>query len=383
MSWHSQKLSQVCFSAIRGMQSTIATIENQGFHVARLSQGLPDFDTPDHIKAACIAAINRGETQYSSNMGLLELREAIQQKLRVDNGLSYSPDEIMITNGVSEAIFITLSALLDKDDEVLLCEPVFPPYENGVKLSLAKVVKVPTYEKHRYLPQVSDIAHSITSKSKILVLVNPVNPTGAVFSIEIMEQIAQLVVANDLLVIVDEIYEKIIFDAVEHHSIAKLPQMRERTVVLNGFSKYYAMSGWRLGYIATDATLMKMVLKVRQSSAVCVNTFAQYGGVAALNGEQTLSRERLLQLDERRKMLCNGLDSIGYLSYIRPQGALYVYAKIVTPYFDAYQLSDRLLKQHHVAVVPWNNDHIRLSFASCEQDILTGVTKLLDFKITQ
>lgn len=383
MSRHCQKLSQIGFSAIRGMESTIATIESQGHRVTKLTQGLPDFDTPEHIKAACIDAINSGETQYCSNLGLLQLREAIQAKLYQDNGLCYSCDEIMITNGVSEGIFIALSALLDMGDEVLLCEPVFAPYTNGIKLALANVVRVPTYAENGYLPQVDDIAQCISAKSKLLVLINPVNPTGAVFSIEFLEQIAQLVINTDLLVIVDEIYEKIIFDSEEHHSIAKLPQMRERTVVLNGFSKYYAMSGWRLGYLAADSSLMSNLLKVRQNTAVCVNTFSQYGGVVAINGPQSVSRERLLQIDERRELLCRGLDSIDYLSYVRPKGALYVYAKTLSTCFDAYQISDKLLAQFHVAVVPWDQNHIRLSFAGQDQDILDGVAKLSKFKIPQ
>ena len=370
----------IAFSPIRAMQDIIAKIEQSGQNVVRLTQGLPSFDTPAHIKAACIEAIKQGKTQYGENLGLLPLRQAISDKLSEDNGLDYDPrSEIMITHGVSQGIALALTAFLAPDDEVLLCAPVFPPYVNGVKLCNARVVTVPTYSKHQYLPQIADIQACVSAKTKLLVLINPVNPKGAVFPLSLLEQIAQLAVAEDLLVIADEIYEKIIFDDATHHSIAKLPFMRERTILLNGFSKSHAMTGWRLGYIATDANLMQTLLKVQQNTDVCANTFVQYGGLAALSGPQQSCQQMLEQLQIRRDLLCNGLQQFERFEFVKPQGALYLYANIENFGMSAYQLCDMLLHKFHIAIVPWNDKCVRLSFVADCNKLQQGLLKIGHF----
>jgi aspartate/methionine/tyrosine aminotransferase len=370
-------MADIPFSGIRKVFEEAARHEARGEIVIHLEVGRPDFDTPGHIKQAAQQALSDGQVHYTSNYGLVELRRAIAAKLVADNGLSYDPNsEVLVTVGVTEAISLSMLALLDPGDEVLIPGPGFICYQNAARLAGAIPVTVPLSEENGFVPDASQWAKWVTPRTRMLVLNSPHNPTGAVFPRRALEEIAALCQANDLIVLSDEMYEKIIYDGREHVSIASLPGMQMRSLVLNGFSKAYAMTGWRLGYIAAPGALIDALVRVHQYMAVCATTFAQWGGVAALSGDQQCVANMVEAFDRRRKMLMEKLDGMEGISYVRPAGCFYVFINVARLRLPPVELAGYLLKEARIAVVPWGAQHVRISYANSYENLTEAMENM-------
>jgi len=316
---------------------------------------------------------NTGELQlshYTSNYGIPELREAIAAKFKQDNNLVFDPsDEIIVTIGATEGIFLTMMALLDPEDEVLILTPSFPCYAQCARMAQAIPVFVPLGQKNDFEPVIADCIKKITPKTKMIVINTPHNPTGAIYSETILKALAQLALDNDLFVLSDEIYEKNIYDDYKHFSIASLPGMHERTITLNGFSKSHCMTGWRLGYLASCRELIAGLIRIHQYVTVCATSFAQYGAVAALRGSQEEVEKMGREFNRRRVMMLDRLSHMKGISVFKPKGAFYIFINIEKLKLSSQDLSTYLLDEASIAVVPWGDKHIRISYANSYENL--------------
>jgi aspartate/methionine/tyrosine aminotransferase len=372
-----ERMKSIPFTPIRKIFEEAARREAAGETIIHLELGRPDFDTPAHIKAAAIKALEEGKVHYSSNYGLPELRAAIADKFKRDNNLDYDPGtEIIVTVGATEAIFMTMMALLDPGDEALIPMPAFPAYTRCVYMAGAVPVPVPTKEANDFTPSVQDFRSQITSRTRLLVVNTPNNPTGAVYSARALEQIAALAVEKDLIVLADEIYEKNIYDGHRHYSMAAYPGMKERTITVNGFSKSHSMTGWRLGYIGSSAELVAALIRIKQYATVCATTFSQWGAVAALNGPQDCVAEMVAEFDRRRCMVLDRLETMPAISFTRPQGAFYIFINTTQVKKPPQQIAAELLEKVKIAVVPWGDEHIRISYANSYQNLSKAMDAL-------
>lgn len=372
-----ERMDRIPFSRIRAIFERVNRLEQEGVPVIHLEVGRPDFDTPEHIKQAGYRALHSGQVHYTSNYGILPLREAIARKLEHDNHLVFNPKtEIIVTAGVSEGILITMMALLNPGDEVLIPEPLFPCYVKAARMAGAIPVAVPVYAKNKYQPARVDLESRLSKRTRMLVVTTPGNPSGVVMSESTLKDLACFSIENDLLVMADEIYEKLIYDNCRHISIASLPGMRSRTITLNGFSKSYAMTGWRLGYVAAEEWLIQALIRVHQYSVVCATSFAQWGGVAALEGSQMCVQAMVDEFNRRRLFLIEQLQNIPGISFPRPEGAMYVYVDVSRLTQSAYQLANDLLEHAHVAVVPWDERHIRISYGNSYENLETALERM-------
>jgi aminotransferase len=371
-----ERMESIPFSGIREVFEEIVRREKNGERIIHLEIGRPDFDTPTHIKEKAKWALDEGHVHYTSNSGLPEFRGAISQKLQMDNGLDYNPsNEIIVTIGANEAVFIAMMALLNPGDEVLVPSPCWTHYYQCARLSGAIPIPVPLKRENDYLPLVEDLEQCLTSRSKMLVINSPHNPTGAVYDETCLKQLAEFAKEHDLFVLSDEIYEKLIYDTAEHVSIASMAGMFERTVVVNGLSKLYAMTGWRLGYTAAPRVLSEAMLRVHQYTSVCATTFAQYGGVAALTGSQDSVGLMVQEFDRRRKMVCERLKSMQGVSLVDPRGAFYALPDIGEFKIDPKEFALYLLDEAKIAVVPgeafgdFSAGVIRVSYANSYENL--------------
>jgi len=372
-----ERMKSIPFTPIRKIFEEAARREAAGETIIHLELGRPDFDTPAHIKAAAIKALEEGKVHYSSNYGIPELRAAIADKLKRDNNLDYDPaTEIIVTVGATEAIFMTMMALLDAGDEALIPMPAFPAYTRCVYMAGAVPVPVPAKEANDFTPSVQDLRSQITSRTRLLVVNTPNNPTGAVYSAETLEQMAALAVEKDLIVLADEIYEKNIYDGYRHYSMAVYPGMKERTITVNGFSKAYSMTGWRLGYLASSPELIAALIRIKQYATVCATTFSQWGAVAALNGPQDSVADMGAEFDRRRRMVLDRLATMPGISFARPQGAFYIFINTTQVGKPPQQIAAELLEKAKIALVPWGDEHIRISYANSYQNLSKAMDAL-------
>lgn len=319
--------------------------------VISLGRGDPDFHTPRHIAEAAKAAIDANQHHYTHPAGLPQLREAIAETLRADNNLDYSADEIIVTGGAQEAMLLCMLALVNAGDEVLLSAPGYSSYVNDVHLCGGVSVSVPTYERDQFALMPAEIEARITERTKVLVLVTPNNPTGAVTPPAIIRQIAALAERRNLVVISDEIYSKLVFEGSEHLSFGSLPGMKERTITLNGFSKTYAMTGWRVGYLAAPRPFIRLLTEARHTLSISASTPAQFAALAALTGPQDAVEAMRQSYAERRALAMRALDHMG-LTYGYPGGAFYVFANISPTGVPAPQFCETLLREKRVLVYP-------------------------------
>lgn len=377
------RMKSIPFSGIRKVFEEIARREKQGDHIIHLEIGRPDFDTPPHIKEKAKWALDMGLVHYTSNYGLPEFREAISQKLKSDNGLEYNPaNEIIVTIGANEAVFIAMMALLNPGDEVLIPSPCWTHYYQCARLSGAVPVPVPLKRANGYLPVVEDCERYLSSKSRMLVINSPNNPTGAVYDDNTLEQLADFVNKYDLLVLADEIYEKLIYGTARHVSFATIANMYERTVTVNGLSKIYAMTGWRLGYTAAPRDLSDAMVRVHQYTSVCAATFAQYGGVEALNGPQDGVEKMVHEFNRRRIMVCERLKSMPGIHIVEPEGAFYVLPYIGELGISPETFAAYLLDNAKIAVVPGEafgdltEGTIRISYANSYENLVKAMDRM-------
>lgn len=349
--------------------------------VIAMGRGDPDFHTPAHIVEAAKRAIDRNEHHYTHPAGLPALREAIAETLARENGLSYTPDEIIVTAGVQESIMLCLLGLVNPGDEVLITSPRFTTYDTAVQLCGGVPVPVPTFEQDDFALLPAQIEARLTSQSKVLVLVSPNNPTGAVTPPEVIREIAVLAEKHDLIVISDEIYAKLIYEGAEHLSIGSLPGMKDRTITLNGFSKSYAMTGWRVGYLAAPADFVRLMTEPRHTLSINTGTPSQFAALAALTGPQDAVAAMLAEYGERRAYLMRTLKEMGF-SYGFPGGAFYIYTNISKAGMKAPAFCETLLREGRVLLFPGsmfgdeNDVYVRISYLQPLQRIEEAIERM-------
>ncbi len=342
-----ERVRMVKPSGIRKFFDIINTMPD----VISLGVGEPDFVTPEHIRQAGIRSIELGHTRYTSNYGMLELREEIASMLNRRYGLTYNPaTEVLVTVGVSEGVDLAMRTLIDPGDEVISPDPGYVAYEADIVFAGGVPVSVPTYARYGFGVRAAEIAAAITPRTKMILIGNPNNPTGAVVPKAELEEIARLASEHDLIVAIDEVYSRLVYEG-EHISIAALPGMRERTVLLDGFSKAYAMTGWRIGYVAAPASILEAMLKVHQYAIMCAGTAPQEAAIEALrHGEEDVERMHN-DYARRRRMFVDGLNRIG-LTCCEPGGAFYAFPSIASTNLGDEEFAEKLLFEEQVAVVP-------------------------------
>jgi aminotransferase len=334
--------------------------------VIKLGRGDPDLDTPAHIVKAGQEALANGATHYTHPLGIAPLRAAIAKNIKAYGGADYDPDEIVVTPGGQHAMFIIALALLDPGDEILVPCPGYNPYGQAAELVDATVVDVEMTMATNFTLTAEMVEKKITPRSKILVLINPNNPTGTVTPPDEVEKIAQLAIKHDLIVISDEIYARLTYGNQRIQPVAALPGMKERTITLSGFSKAYAMTGWRIGYFAAPRELIPAMSEINHAFAISVAGVSQHAALAALEGDQDCVEQMRLTYDERRTALLQGLDSLG-IPYAEPQGAFYVYANVSVTGVPASVFCERLLSEGRVLMYPgtiygdYTDDFVRMS----------------------
>ncbi len=344
----SDRVQQIPPSGIRKFFDISATMKN----VISLGIGEPDFVTPTPILEAGRLSLHRGETGYTSNSGTVELREAISRNLVDAYNVHYHPeDEVIVTVGASEAVYLAVTAILNPGDEVIIPEPCFVSYAPEVALAGGVPVPVPTYVEDGFQVTAETIEKAITPKTKALLISYPNNPTGAVLTREVMEEIAVVVAENDLLIISDEIYDRLVYDF-EHVSVPTLPGMHKRTILIGGFSKDFAMTGWRLGYACASPDLLGAMRKIHQYTIMSAPTTAQTAGIIALSHEGLAASETMRQeYDRRRRLIVDGFNTLG-MDCFEPRGAFYAFPSIVKTGMTSDEFAMKLLNEEEVAMVP-------------------------------
>lgn len=367
-------------SGIRKFFDVLATMDD----VISLGIGEPDFATPEHICYAGICSLERGETSYTSNAGILELREELASHLAKLYGVHYDPvGELLITVGVSEALHLALLTVVEPGDEVIVPEPCFVSYKPGIIFAGGTPVVVEAKLENGFQITAAEIEQVITPRTKAILIGYPNNPTGAVMSRERLTEIASVAQKHDLLVLSDEIYDRLVY-GVEHVCFPALPNMKERTILLGGFSKTYAMTGWRLGYAAAPGEILAGMHKVHQYIVMCAPTPAQVAGVEALREGEDAVQEMIRQYDQRRNVIVQGLNSIG-MPCFEPHGAFYAFPSIQNTDLNSEQFSEKLLSEQKVAVVPGNafgdsgEGFVRCSYATSLVKIEEALARLEEF----
>jgi aspartate aminotransferase len=371
----SSRVRHIPESATMKIADIAAKLRSEGQDIISFSLGEPDFETPENIKRAAKTALDRGETHYTQGSGILELREAIAEKLKNDNNLDVSPTDVLVTPGAKQAIFEAICTLIDEGDEVLLLDPAWVSYEAIVRFAGGKPVMVPVSEQEGYVP--ADLHNRVTRNTKLLILNSPCNPTGAVYGKNVINAAAEAAEDYGVFVLSDEVYEKIIYDA-NHHSIGSL--MPDRTITINGFSKAYAMTGWRLGYATAPAPILQGMLKIQQHSVSNATSFVQRAGVEALRGDQGAVRAMVVEFKKRRDMMIEGLRKMG-IECALPRGAFYAFAN-VAQFGNSVEVTETLLQDALVAVTPGSafgpngEGYVRLSYATSRQNIEEGINRI-------
>lgn len=378
------RVTRVTPSMTLAIAAKAKAMKADGLDVCGFSAGEPDFDTPDHIKAAAKSALDQGKTRYGPAAGEPALRQAIANKLQQDNGLCYGPENVIVTNGGKHSLYGLIMALIEPGDEVIIPAPYWVSYPEMVQLAGGKPVIVPTTAEQNYRITPEQLRRAITPKTKLFVLNSPSNPTGMVYSPAEIQALAQVVVESDIWVVSDEIYEKILYDGTTHLSIgAASPAAFEHTIISNGFAKAYSMTGWRVGYLAGPVDLIKAVSTIQSHSTSNVCTFAQYGAIAALESSQACVETMRQAFAERRQAIIQRCRSISGLSCGEPEGAFYLYIDIQSLGIPSLDFCTQLLEEKYVATIPGiafgSEGTIRISYATDMDTILAGMDRLEQF----
>lgn len=369
-------------SGIRAVSAKAAELEKTGVKVIHLELGRPDFDTPDYIKESAKKSLDEGRVFYTSNFGTDDLRVEICRKLLRDNNLEYSPSEVLVTVGLSEAIFCTLSTILEEGDEIIVPDPVWMNYINIPKLLGAKVETYSLLAENLYQPDIAEVESKITPKTKAIVINSPNNPTGSVLSVSALKSIAELAIKYNLIVLADEVYERIVYEGSRHISIATFPGMKEHTIVLNGFSKAYSMTGWRLGYLAGPEDMIRTINKMHQIVTTCATTFVQDAAAVALSNEGPEVEDMVKEYERRKKYLTDAINGTIGLSCVEPKGAFYVFVDISRTGMSDTVAAQFFLEKAHVAVVPGTvfgengKNYIRISYAAGMDELRAAVEQI-------
>ncbi len=375
-----KKCKEMKPSGIRKFFDLAAQMED----VISLGVGEPDFQTPWNVRQAAVTALEKGKTKYTANAGIVELREAVSRNIHKNTGVDYDPkNEIIVTVGGSEGIDISIRALINPGDEVLIVEPCFVCYAPIVSLCGGVPVSVQTTEETEFRLTADMLREKITDKTKLLILPFPNNPTGAVMERKDLEAIAEVIRGTDILILSDEIYSSLTYGG-KHCSIIQIDGMKERTIFVNGFSKAYAMTGWRLGYVAGPQPIIKQMLKIHQYGIMSSPTISQYAAIEALDNCDADIVKMRNEYDIRRRWLVNALNDMG-LHCFEPKGAFYVFPSIKSTGLSSEEFCERLLYEHNVAVVPGNafgdcgEGYIRISYAYSLKHLMTAAERMKEF----
>ena len=381
----SRRAKEVSPSATLQITASAKRMIKEGKDVIAFGAGEPDFDTPDPIKNAAIAAIQSGFTKYTPTSGIPELKEAIARKLKADNGLEYNPSSVIVSCGAKHSIYNTIQVLVDEGDEVLIPIPYWVSYPEMVSLAGGKPVFIPTTLKEDFKINVNTLKKFLTKKTKILLLNSPSNPCGVVYRKGELEALAEFCVKNNIICISDEIYEKIIFDGIKHVSIASLSnKIKKLTVTVNGFSKSYSMTGWRLGYLAAEQEIVDAVSRIQDHSTSNPTSIVQKAALAALAMDNKFFDEIIVKFQERRDYIISRLDKMkDRIGYKKPEGAFYIFCDIKKTNMDSFTFAKRLLEEKFVAVIPGApfgcRDYVRISFATSMEKIKIGLDRIQEW----
>lgn len=380
-----KRVSQLTPSATLAIEAKAKKLKAEGLDVISFGAGEPDFDTPAYIKDAAHEALNKGLTKYTPAQGTVELRKAIAEKLKRDNGLEYSPDQIVVSCGAKHSIYNVIQVLIEEGDEVLIPSPYWLSYPEMVSLSGGKSVFIPTTEETDFKVTPAMLKKFITPQSKLLILNSPSNPTGAFYTEDELRALSSFIKEHQLLVVSDEIYEKLLYDGRKHFSLAAVDEETKRlTVTVNGHSKTYAMTGWRIGYLACEKEIAQAISSLQSHSTSNPTSFAQAGAETALRLENKNEIEKVRVLfEKRRDLIFAEMSKSPKLVPFKPQGAFYLFCNTQKTGLGSLAFCDKLLEQKKVAAVPGiafgSDHHIRLSFATSDDNIKKGVARILEF----
>jgi aspartate aminotransferase len=364
----------------------------EGIDVANFSAGEPDFDTPEHIKAAAVEALRRGMTKYTDVRGIEPLRDAVAEKYQREFGLSYGKEEILVSCGAKHSLYNVLQAVVDPGDEVVIPAPYWVSYSDMALLAGGVSRIIPTDERSEFRISADQLAATLTSRSRVFILNSPCNPTGAVYEREELLGIGRVLEEHDCLILSDDIYEKIVYDGARFHNLVELcPGLRERTVVINGVSKSYAMTGWRIGYAIGPADIIAAAAKIQSQSTSNPTSIAQAAALEALRGKQDEVTAMAGEFHKRRDVIVQRLNAIPGIRCLKPQGAFYVFPNVSALFGKSFrgktltapcEVADFLLEHAKVAVVPGEDfgskEHVRFSYATSLEDIEKGCARIRD-----
>jgi aspartate aminotransferase len=380
----SARAAQLTPSLTLSIDSKAKAMKAEGIDICGFGAGEPDFDTPEHIKEAAIAALQAGFTKYTPSSGLPELRQAISEKFAADNGLEYRPTQVIVGCGAKHSCYNAILATCERGDEVIIPAPYWVSYPDMVRLAGAEPVIVQTNERNAWKMTAEDFENAMTPRTKMVIINSPGNPSGMVYTREELEAIVNVATEEDIYILSDEIYEKLVYDQAEHISIASLSkEAYDLTITVSGFSKSYAMTGWRLGYMGAPDPVAKAVDSIQSHSTSNPCSFAQKGAIAALKGDQQPLRDMHDEFDMRRNYMFDRISKIPNITAVKPQGAFYVLVNVSQLGLTSQNFADRLLSKANVAVVPgaaFGDDRtVRLSYATSIDVIKKGLDRFQDF----
>jgi aspartate/methionine/tyrosine aminotransferase len=367
-------------SPIRKVLAKANEARRRGQEITDLSVGRPDFDTPAHIVSAAKKAMDDGFVHYTASAGISALQEAICDRIKSDIHVSCDPEQVIVTAGATEAIFIALQAILNPGDEVLVPDPMYVYYKGWSNWSGAKCVPIPLSGGDDFQLRAGLIGKYMTPRTKAIILTSPHNPTGQVYAREELVKLGELADRHDFYIISDDIYSRLIYDETEYFHLAQVPEVKERVLIVQSFSKSYAMDGWRIGYLVAPSPIAMQALKLHQHIVSCPNSFVQIGALAALRGPQTCVQDMLAEFDRRRRLLMQCMDDMG-LPYIRPRGAFYLFLSIKTFGMDSESFCSFIFDKARIAIVPGSafgaggEGYVRLSYATAYNEIEMGMKR--------
>ena len=387
---YSNRVNSIGESQTAKIASIAIRMKRENIDIVDFTVGEPDFPTPMNIKKAAINAINNNHTKYTLIPGIRDLRLAIQNKLKNDNNLTFDLDEIIVTSGAKQSIFNALLAIINRDDEVIIPAPYWVSYPEMVSIAEGKTIIIPTDENHSFKLTPQQLDQNINEKTKAVIICNPSNPTGTIYSKSELEALAEIIEKKDIFVISDEIYEKLTYDNLTYSSIASLsPEMKQKTIIINGFSKAYAMTGWRIGYAAGRKELIKKMVILQSHSTTNVNTISQHAAIEALQGSQVEITKMHKEFEKRRDFVYKRLNAIKGISCVKPEGAFYAFPNISSYLNKSYNgtrienssdLAVYLLNNANVVLIPGSafgsDNHIRISYATSMERLHEGMDRL-------
>lgn len=377
-----KRMEYLPFSGIRAVMEKATKMQQAGEKVIHLEIGRPDFDTPKKIKDAAYESLNAGHVFYTSNYGTPALRKEIAKWENEHHNVNYETSEVLVTVGVGEATYASMAAFLEEGDEVLVPNPVWLNYIHVPSSLGATPVTYSLKEENDYQIDFEELESKITEKTKMIVVVNPSNPTGGIFSRKTLEKLSEIAIRNDLLVVSDEIYSQLVYDGAEHVSIASIPGMKERTITLGGFSKAYSMTGWRLGYMCAPEEIISACVRVHQYTITCASSFVQDAAITALNECADDVEEMRQEYQRRKDFMVKALNDIDGISCNNPQGAFYIFVNVKSLGMTSMEVAEYLLEHAKVALVPGSafgsegEGYLRISYACSYEDLQEAAKRI-------